>query len=119
MVVLMMLCATLYLVLASVLHHKRVQAHTEELDARDEDAPFSKRKLLLVCVIIAVYCLSFPYLGLALASILAFVLLTRLNGERNMGRMLCIGAALAVGLYYFFLYAAAIPMAPGPFGGVV
>jgi len=26
---------------------------------------------------------------------------------------------LAIGLYYFFLYVAFVPMPPGPFGGVI
>jgi uncharacterized membrane protein len=118
-VVLVMFCAALYMVLSSTLHHRRVQARAEEADERDAGESFSRKKLLLVGVIIAVYCLIFPYLGLAPASVLAFVLLTRLNGEHNLIRMLCIGAVLAVGLYYFFLYAAAIPMPTGPFGGVI
>ncbi|MCL2123359.1 MAG: tripartite tricarboxylate transporter TctB family protein [Desulfovibrionaceae bacterium] len=118
-VLLLMLCASLYLVLESVLHHKREQTRIEKLDERDVGVPYSRRNLLPVCVIVAGYCLSISFLGLALASVLAFVLLTHLGGERRTGLMLCIGAALAAGLYYFFLYAAAVPMPTGPFGGVI
>ena len=116
-IVLAMLGAALYLVLENCLHHKRAQA--EEPDAGGMGESLSKKKLLLACLFIAGYCLSVPYLGLAPASALAFMLLTRLNGERNMFRMLCIGGALATGLYYFFLYAAAVPMPTGPFGGII
>ena len=119
MIALLLLCTSLYLVLASCRSHRQEQAHGKHPGKTDMEERHSIRNLLLVFVIMLVYSLSIPYLGIAPASILAFALLTRLNGERRMGRMLCIGAALAVGLYYFFLYVAAVPMPTGPFGGVL
>jgi len=118
-IVLLLLCASLYLTVESILQHKRTQAHSQEPDKADVGEPYSKRDLLLICAIILGYSLSISYLGIALASTLAFVLFTRLNGERRTGLMLCVGAAMAAGLYYFFLYIAAVPMPPGPFGGVI
>jgi hypothetical protein len=119
MVMLLVLCASLYLVLESLLRHKRAQARTEHLDERDMGEASAKKKLLPVCAVILAYCFSISYLGFVLPSALAFALLTRLSGERNVIRMLCIGAAVAAGLYYFFRYAAAVPMPAGPFGGML
>ena len=117
MVAILLFCTSLYLVLESCLHHKRAQA--QKPDVEDAGEPHAKRKLLSVCVIIPGYYASIEYLGIVMASTLAFVLLTRLTGERRTGRMLCIGAAVAAGLYYFFLYAAAVPMPEGLFGGIL
>ena len=119
MVMLLLLCASLYLVLESVLRHRRVQARPGHSDEGDAGEAYVKWKLLSVCAVMLLYCFSIPYLGFVLPSILAFALLTRLNGERNMIRMLCIGAAVSAGLYYFFWYAAAVPMPTGPFGGII
>jgi ABC-type Fe3+ transport system permease subunit len=118
-VMLLLLCISLYLLLESCLSHKQAQARNKEPDKTDEEEARPTRDLLLTYAIILGYSLSVPYLGIVPASALAFALFTRLNGERRTGRMLCIGAALAVGLYYFFLYVAAVPMPPGPFGGIV
>ena len=118
-IALLLLCTSLYLTLESCLLHRLEQAHDNVSGKTNMEEEHAARNLLLVFVIMLLYSLSIPYLGIAPASILAFALLTRLNGERRIGRMLCIGAVLAVGLYYFFLYAAAVPMPTGPFGGVL
>jgi len=118
-VTLLLFCAALYLVVIGVIEHKQAQAHSKKPDKTNVGELFPTVKLVLICVIILAYGFSISYLGLVLASTLAFTLLTRLNGEQRTVHMLCVGAALAVGLYYFFLKVALVPMPPGPFGGVI
>ncbi len=109
----------LYMTWESWVHHKKVRAHTAKLDETDIGVAYSTKDLLVTLVIFAAYYAGMHLLGIAASSLLAFLLLTRLSGERRMPLMLAIGAAMAVGLYYFFLHVAYIPMPPGPFGGLI
>jgi len=118
-VVLLLLCTSLYLTVDSFLQYKRAQAQGKKPDKTDNGEPLPTLKLILACVIILAYSLGISTLGIALASTLAFALLIRLNGEQRTLFMLGVGATLSVGLYYFFLYVAFVPMPPGPFGGVI
>jgi|GEM_PF-4431123 len=118
-VALLLFCNALYLVVESVLQYKQEQAHSKESGKADLGEPALTVKLALAYAIMLAYGFSISYLGIVLPSILAFTLFTRLNGEQRTVLMLCIGTALAVGLYYFFLHVAFTPMPPGPFGGVL
>jgi hypothetical protein len=118
---LLLLCAaTLQLTWESIRRHKQERARPDGRVAEaGAGAEYSGRKLALTCAVLIGYYIGLHWLGIVPASTIIFLLLCLLGGERRMGLMLCIGAALATALYYFFLHVASIPMPTGPFGGVI
>jgi hypothetical protein len=117
LVTLLLLLSALYLTRESVGRRKKARAAGS--GTSDTGIAYSSRDLLLTLVVFVAYYIGTRFLGIAASSLLVFLLLTRMGGEKRLVPMLCIGAALAAGLYYFFLYVAAVPMPPGPFGGII
>ena len=88
-------------------------------DSNVEQMPFAPQPLVITFALLFLYYFSVSYLGIALASLIFFVIFSIRSGEKRYLMLVGIGAVLAVGLYYFFYYIARIPMPPGPFGGVI
>ena len=62
-----------------------------------------------------VYYLLIDWLGMVLASVIAVIVFVLMCGERRYKIMLPVAMILPVGLYYFFLKVASIPMPLGIF----
>ena len=63
-----------------------------------------------------IYQQSIDSLGIVATSAVAILLMTTLSGYRNWKVIIPVAALLPVGLYYFFLKVAHIPMPLGIFG---
>lgn len=88
-------------------------------DDNVEQMPFDTTSLLITFALLAVYYFFVNILGIALSSLIFFTVFAARSGEKRYPLLLVIGAALGIGLYYFFYHVAKIPMPPGPFGGVI
>ena len=90
----------------------------DEAPEADDQLPFPRNviSVLLVIVFLFVYQQSIEYLGVIATSIVAILLMTTFSGYRNWKAIIPVAALLPVGLYYFFLKVAHIPMPLGIFG---
>ncbi len=77
-----------------------------------------RRSVLMVLLAVSnlfVYYFLIQWLGMILASSISVVTFVLLSGERRIKSMLAIAVLLPLGLYYFFLKIASIPMPLGIF----
>lgn len=118
-VVVILVLVSCALTWASYVHHKRVSAHTENLQEDDGDAEYNSRRLLLTLGCMFSYYFSVPWLGIAAASSLFCFIFIVSSGEKLWYIALPIPIITSVGLYYFFYYVAKIPLPTGPFGGII
>ncbi len=83
----------------------------------DDQLPFPRNviSVLSVIVFLFVYQQSIEYLGVIVTSIVAILVMATFAGYRNWKAIIPVAALLPVGLYYFFLKVAHIPMPLGVF----
>lgn len=85
-----------------------------EKEQRDEG--FKSIFKVVICIVgLFAYYFAILKIGIILASTIIIVLFTLLGGERRLPLQLTIAIALPVLLYYFFTYAANIPLPLGMF----
>ena len=100
----------------------RLEMTPDEVAAVEEDLehrhPMNRAILSAVTAIagLFVYFFLIKWIGMVAASILAMIGFTLLCGERRYKIALPLAVLLPVGLYYFFLKVASIPMPLGIFG---
>ncbi len=90
----------------------------DEAPEADDQLPFPRNviSVLSVIVFLVIYQQSIDSLGIVATSAVAILLMTTLSGYRNWKVIIPVAALLPVGLYYFFLKVAHIPMPLGIFG---
>jgi putative tricarboxylic transport membrane protein len=94
----------------------------DEVSAIEEETahryPFSRAVLGVLAAIagLFVYLILIHWIGMVAASTIAFIGFVLLGGERRLRIALPLATLLPVGLYYFFLKVAGIPMPLGIFG---
>ncbi len=109
-----------YLILQGLRNARRElsEAETAAIKEKQTHHHSLRRSILMVLIAIAnlfLYYFLIQWLGIILASSISVVTFVLLCGERRLKIMLPIAALLPVGLYYFFLKVASIPMPLGIF----
>lgn len=80
------------------------------------DAGYMALLRVILCIAgMFLYYWSIQHIGIIVSSSLAIIAFTLLGGERRYGLQLAIAILLPLGLYYFFTYAANIPLPLGVF----
>ncbi len=87
-------------------------------ESRSPNSISSLTKPVAVMTFLIVYAVSIEWIGIVLASILAFAIPTLLSGERRYRLVIPLSIALPAALYYFFTVVARIPMPLGLFEGL-
>ena len=84
----------------------------------DDQLPFPRNviSVLVLIVFLFVYQQAIDVLGIIVTSILAILMMTIFSGYRTWKVIIPVAFILPVGLYYFFLKVAHIPMPLGIFG---
>ncbi len=90
----------------------------DEAPEADDQLPFPRNvvSVLSVIVFLFIYQQSIDSLGIVATSMVVILLMTTLSGYRNWKVIIPVAALLPLGLYYFFLKVAHIPMPLGIFG---
>lgn len=110
----------LYLILQGLRNAKQELSKNEIADIAEEQTHHHStgRSVLMVIIAIAnifLYYFLILWLGMVLASSISLVTFVLLCGERRIKIMLPLAVLLPIGLYYFFLKVASLPMPLGIF----
>lgn len=120
MVTAVLLVASAYLAWSGYKAHRLIrQAEQAGHEEAQEERPYDPQALAITMGLLFAYYFSVSFLGIALASVLFFIIFSWRSGEKRVPLLVAVGGCLSFGLYYFFLTIARIPMPTGPLGGVI